>query len=44
MARMQPLRDEHAELAPHIDALRTAADAVGTVPLAELTALVDDSY
>ncbi len=44
MARMQLLRDEHAELAPHIDALRTAADAVGNVPPAELRVLVDDSY
>ena len=44
MARMQPLRDEHAELTPHIHALRTAADAVGNVPSAELRVLVDDSY
>jgi len=44
MARMQPLRDEHAELAPHIDALRTAADAVSNVAPAELMVLVDGSY
>lgn len=44
MTLTQPLRDEHAELAPHIDALRTAADAVGHGDLSELRALVDESY
>ena len=44
MALTQPLRDEHAELAPHIDALRTAADAVGNVQPADLMVLVNDSY
>ena len=28
----QPLRDEHQELLPHIESLRTAGDAVGTAP------------
>lgn len=44
MTLTQPLRDEHAELAPHIDALRTAGDAVGHGDLAELRSLVDASY
>jgi hemerythrin-like domain-containing protein len=44
MALTKPLRDEHAELAPHIDALRAAGDAVGNVAPAELKVLVDDSY
>jgi iron-sulfur cluster repair protein YtfE (RIC family) len=38
------LRDEHAHLAPHIDALRVAADAIGRAEAAELRALVDASY
>jgi len=25
----QPLRDEHAELLPHVESLRIAADAIG---------------
>lgn len=41
---MEPLREEHRELLPHIEALRTAADAVGAVPYAELTRLVADAY
>ena len=40
----QPLRDEHAELVPHIAALATAGDAVGRVEVAELRAMVDASY
>lgn len=44
MTLTQPLRDEHAELVPHIDALRTAGDAVGRADLAELRALVDGAY
>ena len=44
MSLAQPLRDEHAELAPHIDALRTSGDAVGRIELAELRTLVDESY
>src|SRR5687767_11421290 len=38
---MQPLRDEHSELRPHIDALRDAADAVGFAELDALRAAVD---
>ena len=40
----QPLRDEHKELIPHIEALRTAADAVGDVPPDALHARIDESY
>ena len=40
----QPLRDEHAELVPHITALARAGDAVGRVGIADLRVLVDDSY
>jgi iron-sulfur cluster repair protein YtfE (RIC family) len=44
MTGTQPLRDEHAELVPHIQALATAGDAVGTAGPAELDQLVHDSY
>lgn len=44
MTITQPLRDEHAELAPYIDALRNAGDAVGQADPAELRALIDASY
>jgi hemerythrin-like domain-containing protein len=40
----QPLRDEHAELVPHIAALAAAGDAVGRVDVDELRAMVDASY
>jgi hemerythrin-like domain-containing protein len=40
----QPLRDEHLELIPHIEALRTLADAVGDVPLDEIRRGVDEAY
>lgn len=39
-AVMAPLRDEHQELMPHIEALRAAGDAVGT---GEALALVDQA-
>lgn len=32
----QPLRDEHKELIPHVEHLRTLADSVGQVPLEAL--------
>lgn len=44
MTITQPLRDEHAELVPHIAALAAAGDAVDHVSLAELRALVDGCY
>lgn len=31
MSTMQPLRDEHRELLPHIEEIRVVADGVGTV-------------
>ena len=40
----QPLRDEHAELLPRIETLRSAAEAAGTLPLPELLAQVDEAY
>ena len=40
----QPLRDEHAELVPHIAALATAGDAVGRGDITELSTLIDASY
>lgn len=40
----QPLRDEHKELWPHVEALRITADAVGEVPLAVLQRGLDEAY
>jgi iron-sulfur cluster repair protein YtfE (RIC family) len=40
----QPLRDEHAELIPHIAALAAAGDAVGRADVTELRDRVDASY
>jgi iron-sulfur cluster repair protein YtfE (RIC family) len=40
----QPLREEHKELLPHIEAIRTAADAIGEVPLSELRPQIDEVY
>ncbi len=40
----QPLREEHKELIPHIEALRAVADSVGEVPLVTLRQSVDDAY
>jgi iron-sulfur cluster repair protein YtfE (RIC family) len=44
MASTQPLRDEHAELTPHIAALAAAGDAVGGHDIDDLRAKVDASY
>lgn len=41
---MQPLRDEHQELLPHIRQIRTVADAVGTSPVASLRQGVSETY
>ncbi len=38
----QPLRDEHRELLPHVELLRSAADHVGAVPPARLEAELDN--
>ena len=40
----QPLRDEHKELLPQIELLRTAADSVGDAPIALLQQHLDASY
>jgi iron-sulfur cluster repair protein YtfE (RIC family) len=40
----QPLRDEHKELLPNIELLRTAADAVGDTPIALLREQIDAVY
>jgi iron-sulfur cluster repair protein YtfE (RIC family) len=40
----QPLRDEHKELLPHIEALRTVADSVGEVPLPALQQAVSAAH
>ena len=39
----QPLRDEHRELVPHIDALRSLADAVGETPAGDISKRLDES-
>ncbi len=39
----QPLRDEHRELLPHIEQLRTVADSIGEVPAASLRAGLGDA-
>lgn len=45
MSRLtQPLRDEHQELLPHIEALRAVADSVGEVPVAVLQQKIDATY
>ena len=40
----QPLREEHKELWPHVEVLRTTADAVGEAPLESLQRAVDQAY
>ena len=40
----QPLRDEHKELFPHIELLRTVADLIGTAPLASVQQSVEAAY
>ncbi len=40
----QPLRDEHKELLPRIELLRTVADAIGEAPFASLRRSVDEAY
>ena len=40
----QPLREEHKELAPHIEAIGTAGDAVAVAPRAELIEKVHASH
>ena len=40
----QPLRDEHRELLPHIEALRTAADLVGEATAETVSQAVEEAY
>jgi hemerythrin-like domain-containing protein len=40
----QSLREEHKELMPHIEMLRTVADAIGTMPIDTLRQHVYDVY
>jgi iron-sulfur cluster repair protein YtfE (RIC family) len=40
----QPLREEHQELLPHIEAIRQAADAIGIAALSELRPQIDGVY
>src|SRR5581483_11758910 len=40
----QPLRDEHKELLPHIELLRTAADAIGAAEGALLQRSIGEAY
>lgn len=42
--RTQPLRDEHKELLPHIERLRTVADSIGMVPIESVRRGVDEAY
>lgn len=44
MSSMQPLRDEHADLVPHIEELAGAGDAVGRDDIADLRARVDAAH
>ncbi len=40
----QPLRDEHKELLPHIELLRTTADTIGEASILSLRRSVDEAY
>ena len=40
----QPLREEHKELLPHIEAIHQVADAIGEAPLSELRPQIDGVY
>jgi iron-sulfur cluster repair protein YtfE (RIC family) len=40
----QPLRDEHRELLPHVEVLRTVADSAGDASMQALRAGVDEAY
>src|SRR5512135_3281830 len=40
----QPLREEHKELLPEIEALRQVADQIGTAPLLTLREQIDAVY
>lgn len=40
----QPLRDEHKNLLPHVEALAEAGDAIGIAPITEQRAKVDAAH
>jgi hemerythrin-like domain-containing protein len=40
----QPLREEHKELLPHIESLKTAGDAVSELATPELLESIDEAY
>ena len=40
----QPLREEHTELWPYIEVLRTVADSIGDVPIDAVRRGVDEAY
>lgn len=40
----EPLRDEHRELLPHIEMLRTTADLVGSAPAEHVRTNVDEAH
>lgn len=43
-SRLQALRNEHAALLPHVDALRKTADLVGTIATPTLRTRLDENY
>ena len=44
MTVMEPLRDEHRELIPHVEALRSVADTVGDAPVEVMRRGVEEAY
>ncbi len=40
----QPLRDEHKELLPHVEEIRSLANLVGDVPVSALRQQIDKTY
>ena len=44
MTVTQPLRDEHKELIPHVEALRSVADSIGYKPIEAARHGVDEAY
>ncbi len=40
----QPLRDEHKELLPHVEEIRSVANLVGEAPAAALRQKIDETY
>jgi len=40
----QPLRDEHKELLPHVEEIRSVANLVGDAPVSALRQQIDETY